>query len=361
MPTNTTPIHPPTTSQLHHLYAAIVTKKDALILINSQYQITWYNHIAAEYFQIDDTALQRPILDFIPNTHFNRYLHHIIDYPDGITLDISHQPRLLLQLRINTSPLGDFLLSATDITRFRKIEQMRKDFVDNASHELRTPLTVLSGYLETLSGNANMPPQWQRAFDQMQQQTKRMNALVHDLLLLSRLENETLQNKNQIIDMAELINQLFDDAQSYNTDHNHSLVLHIESHYDVVGSDLELASAFGNLITNAIKYTPPCGTITISWQDAVEGAIFSVQDTGIGIAADHLPRLTERFYRVDSGRSRETGGTGLGLAIVKHVLAQHDAHLTIESVEHKGSTFKVIFPKHRLHYADQEDDFGGAG
>ncbi len=223
------------------------------------------------------------------------------------------------------------LLVAYDVTRMHNLEQMRKDFVDNISHELRTPLTVLSGYIETFTDQEDISPRWKRAFDQMQSQTRRMNALVNDLLLLSRLENDKNIAKNQIIDMPNLMNQLFDDAQAYNVDYGHTLNLDIDSHCDLIGSDMEIASAFSNLITNAY---------------------FVVEDTGIGIDPKHLPRLTERFYRVDSDRSRRTGGTGLGLAIVKHVLMQHQAQLEIDSRENQGSTFKVIFPKERLSFPD---------
>ena len=149
--------------------------------------------------------------------------------------------------------------------------------------------------------------------------------------------------------MPSLMNQLYDDAHAYNIDYGHTLNLDIDSHCDLIGSDMELASAFSNLITNAIKYTPKGGTVTMGWHDNGEQAYFTVEDTGIGIDPKHLPRLTERFYRVDSARSRQTGGTGLGLAIVKHVLMQHQAHLEIESKENRGSIFKVIFPKERTY------------
>ena len=239
---------------------------------------------------------------------------------------------------------------AYDVTRMNNLEQMRKDFVDNISHELRTPLTVLSGYIETFTDQEDLNPRWKRAFDQMQSQTRRMNALVNDLLLLSRLENNKKIAKNQIIEMPSLMNQVYDDAQAYNVDYGHTLNLDIDSHYDLIGADMELASAFSNLITNAIKYTPKGGTINIGWHDDGEYGYFTVEDNGIGIDPKHLPRLTERFYRVDSARSRQTGGTGLGLAIVKHVLMQHDAYLEVESKENQGSIFKAIFPKERLYH-----------
>ncbi|MFU8926529.1 phosphate regulon sensor histidine kinase PhoR [Acinetobacter puyangensis] len=337
--------------------SSLMALEEAVVLIDEQHCIEWWNPAAERLLSLKFGDHKRQVLTIIRHPDFIQYFNHVNDFPDGIVVESSFHDGRYTQIKLTRFGYESRLLVAYDVTRIHKLEQMRKDFVDNVSHELRTPLTVLSGYLETLSENEEMPQRWKRAFDQMQQQTRRMNALVNDLLLLSRLENELLQAKNQIIDMAELMNQLFDDAQGYNTEYGHTLNLNLESHNDLIGSDMELASAFGNLITNAIKYTPSQGTITIAWQDRGDEAVFSVQDTGIGINPTHLPRLTERFYRVDSGRSRETGGTGLGLAIVKHVLAQHDGHLEIESKEQLGSTFKAVFPKHRLHRPESEENF----
>lgn len=337
--------------------SSLMALEEAVVLIDEQHCIEWWNPAAERLLSLKFGDHKRQVLTIIRHPDFIQYFNHVNDFPDGIVVESSFHDGRYTQIKLTRFGYESRLLVAYDVTRIHKLEQMRKDFVDNVSHELRTPLTVLSGYLETLSENEEMPQRWKRAFDQMQQQTRRMNALVNDLLLLSRLENESLQAKNQIIDMAELMNQLFDDAQGYNTEYGHTLNLNLESHNDLIGSDMELASAFGNLITNAIKYTPSQGTITIAWQDRGDEAVFSVQDTGIGINPTHLPRLTERFYRVDSGRSRETGGTGLGLAIVKHVLAQHDGHLEIESKEQLGSTFKAVFPKHRLHRPESEENF----
>ena len=220
---------------------------------------------------------------------------------------------------------------------------MRKDFVGNVSHELRTPLTVIMGYIETFSDQPDLDPKWRRGFNLMTQQTERMNRIINDLLLLSRLENEE-SIRTERVDMPKLMTSIFDDAQAYNKDFGHLIDLHIDSQLDVYGSEVYLNSALLNLVTNAIKYTPKGGEIRINWQEVKGGCSFSVQDNGIGIASEHIDRLTERFYRVDSGRSRSTGGTGLGLAIVKHVLYQHGAKLTIQSEENKGSTFTVFFP-----------------
>lgn len=335
--------------------ASLMALDEAVVLINGQQCLEWWNLAAERLLGLKAGDRQLQVLTILRYPELAQYFKQQQDSPEGIILASAVNEGRFIHLSLTRFDLDSYLLIARDVTRIHKLEQMRKDFVDNVSHELRTPLTVLSGYLETLSEQDIMPPRWKRAFDQMQQQTRRMNALVNDLLLLSRLENEPSQSKNQIVDMIELVNQLFDDAQGYNADYGHTLNLQLDSHHDLIGSDTELASAFGNLITNAIKYTPSPGTITIAWQDRGHEAVFSVQDTGIGINPKHLSRLTERFYRVDSGRSRENGGTGLGLAIVKHVLVQHDARLEIDSVEQQGSIFKAVFPKERLHAAD--DDF----
>lgn len=323
---------------------------EAVVLTDELHQIEWWNAAAERLLNINQQDKGRNILGILRQPSFVDYFHNMEQYPDGVKLNSSVYEDHHVQIKLTRFGMESRLLVAYDVTRVHNLEQMRKDFVDNISHELRTPLTVLSGYLETFTDQDDFNPRWKRAFDQMQSQTRRMNALVNDLLLLSRLENDRQVAKNQIVDMPSLMTQLFDDAQAYNTDYGHMLNLDIDSHCDLIGSDTELASAFGNLITNAIKYTPRggSGAITIGWHDDQENGYFTVQDNGIGIDLKHLPRLTERFYRVDSARSRHTGGTGLGLAIVKHVLMQHNAHLEIESEANKGSCFKAIFPKDRL-------------
>jgi len=329
--------------------SSLVALAEAVVLIDDNHQIEWWNPAAERLLGIQPLDRGRNILTILRQPAFIEYFHHIDQAPDGLKIKSTVLDEHYVQVKMTRFGGESRLLVAHDMTRMHNLEQMRKDFVDNISHELRTPLTVLSGYIETFTDQEDMNPRWKRAFEQMQSQTRRMNALVNDLLLLSRQENEKTIAKNQIIDMPSLMNQLFDDAHAYNIDYGHTLNLDIDSHCDLIGSDMELASAFSNLITNAIKYTPKGGTITIGWHDDGEHGYFSVQDTGIGIDPKHLPRLTERFYRVDSARSRQTGGTGLGLAIVKHVLMQHNAHLEVESKENSGSTFKAVFPKERLY------------
>lgn len=329
--------------------SSLVALAEAVVLIDDQHQIEWWNPAAEKLLGINPLDRGRNLLAILRQPSFIEYFNHIDQAPDGIRLQAQMDEERYVQVKLTRFGGESRLLVAYDTTRVHNLEQMRKDFVDNISHELRTPLTVLSGYIETFIDQDDITPRWKRAFTQMQSQTKRMNALVNDLLLLSNLENNKKVAKNQIIDMANLMNQLFDDARAYNLDYGHTLNLDIDSHCDLVGSDMEIASAFSNLITNAIKYTPKGGIITIGWHEDGDHAYFTVQDNGIGINPKHLPRLTERFYRVDSARSRQTGGTGLGLAIVKHVLMQHGAHLEISSKENEGSTFTAVFPKERLY------------
>lgn len=350
--------------QLHQNLATLIEKaQDSLkhltkgiILLNDDNVIEWNNLTATDLLAIDQQHIDQNIVDVLSDPQFLDYIQYPSHFPDGIKILSPEYQNRYIQIKITNFGANNRLLIADDVTRMHNLEQMRKDFVDNVSHELRTPLTVLSGYLETFREQDDLPATYDRAFSKMQAQTKRMTTLVNDLLLLSNLENQKNSIPHHLIDMPNLMNHLFDDTQAYNVDYGHSLQLEINSHYDIYGAEAEILSAFNNLISNAIKYTPKGGTITLGWHDHEEGAYFCVQDTGIGILAEHLPRLTERFYRVDTARSRLTGGTGLGLAIVKHVLIQHDARLEIESIEGEGSTFKVIFPKHRLHSHHPNDE-----
>ena len=329
--------------------SSLVALAEAVVLIDDQHLIEWWNPAAERLLGINPLDRGRNLLSILRQPNFIKYFNNIDQTPDGIRLQTQIDVEHYVHVKMTRFGGESLLLVAYDITRVHNLEQMRKDFVDNISHELRTPLTVLSGYIETFTDQDDITPRLKRAFTQMQSQTKRMNALVNDLLLLSNLENNKKVAKNQIIEMANLMNQVFDDARAYNLDYGHTLNLDIDSHCDLIGSDMEIASAFSNLITNAIKYTPKGGIINIGWHEQGDLAYFTVQDNGIGINPKHLPRLTERFYRVDSARSRQTGGTGLGLAIVKHVLMQHGAHLEISSKENEGSTFTAVFPKERLY------------
>jgi two-component system phosphate regulon sensor histidine kinase PhoR len=226
---------------------------------------------------------------------------------------------------------------------------MRREFVANVSHELRTPLTVVSGFLETLRDEAD-PAAARRYVDLMSEQARRMQRLVEDLLTLSSLESSPPPPMEEAVDMHALMERLGAEARALSGG-RHRIVVDGERGLDLVGSLKELESAFGNLVSNAIRYTPEKGEVRLRWQRTDEGAAFEVEDTGIGIAPEHIPRLTERFYRVDRGRSRETGGTGLGLAIVKHALSRHGGHLAIASEPGRGSRFSARFAGPRLRPA----------
>lgn len=226
-----------------------------------------------------------------------------------------------------------------------KLEKIRRDFVANISHELRTPLTVVSGYLELLLEQKHEATQpWQRIFGQMQQQTHRMQQLVEDLLLLSSIESANLPEALIVeVNVGRMLKSICEDARSLSGEKQHIIHEDIDAKLTIKGEPKELRSAFSNLVFNAVRYTPAGGAIYVSWHEKDNHKQFTVRDTGIGIAKEHIPRLTERFYRVDKGRSRDVGGTGLGLAIVKHVLIRHHAQLDIHSELGFGSEFCCYF------------------
>ncbi len=242
------------------------------------------------------------------------------------------------------------LLLVRDISQNVQVDRVRRDFVANASHELRSPLTVISGYLEVMDEDQSMPETWQTPVKEMREQADRMSALVNDLLILSKLESSLVATKEHSVDIHALIKAAQREALSLG-DHPRDIELNLASKAKLRGDESELKSVVSNLVSNAVRYTPEGGRVTISWSVDECGAHLAVTDTGIGIAEEDIPRLTERFYRADGGRAREQGGTGLGLAIVKHVLKRHDAELEISSQVGKGSRFICHFPAARLESA----------
>lgn len=338
-----------TTDPLKKIRSALLALRDAVILLNNDDGLAWWNQAAEDLLLLQATDKGQSIFDFITVPEFRQYYQAATPPSDGVNMVSWRDPKRYLKCEL--TPFGDEkLLIIYDVTRLQHLEQMRRDFVANVSHELRTPLTVMMGYIENFSAQEDMPPQWRRGFELMGQQTARMNRIVNDLLLLSRIEIEETHELNDI-DMTKLLTHIYDDAQAYNQEYGHTIHLQIDTYDGLYGSEMYLTSALSNLVINAIKYTPKGGNISISWTKTSEGCRFAVEDDGLGIAPQHLERLTERFYRIDSGRSRATGGTGLGLAIVKHVLYQHEAQLTIESTEGKGSTFSAVFPAAYVHSA----------
>lgn len=324
---------------------------DGAMTLDKDMTLQWCNQTAAEHLSLNlEMDRGHSILHIVRAPEFAHYAQQTAwDKPLLLHLKYLGRERLL-QLHLAPYGAGQYLMVTRDVTQIERLENTRKDFVANVSHELRTPLTVLTGFLETLHDmpeQALDPEQRRHYLALMMEQTGHMQALVADLLTLSALESSPSQN-NQPVIMNDLIQSALAQSQSLSAG-QHRFVAHIDAKLNIMGCATELASAISNLLTNAVRYTPPGGTITINWQRNTDGRPrYWVQDTGIGIAEQNIPRLTERFFRVDRGRSRQTGGTGLGLAIAKHVAMRHQAELEITSEPGKGSTFTIVFPPQRL-------------
>jgi two-component system phosphate regulon sensor histidine kinase PhoR len=321
---------------------------DGVIILSAQREIVWFNRQAARLL-----GLKRPvdiglrIDNLIRAPEFIHYLHGE-DFATPLVIRPPVQVDWHLALQLVPYGAGQYLLLVRDVTRQMRLEEMRKDFVANASHELRTPLTVISGYLDTLADDSSIDVAWAGPIKDMRAQAQRMNTIIGDLLELSRLEATDGEAVREPIDVPSMLQRMQRDALARG-DRPRQILMEIESEDGLFGAAQELESAFTNLLVNGIKYTPAEGTVRMRWWSDDEGAHFAVIDTGIGIPAEHIPRLTERFYRVDAGRSRERGGSGLGLAIVKHALQLHGGWLEVQSVEGKGSTFTCHFPLQRIY------------
>lgn len=320
---------------------------DGVVTLNRDNEILWFNRTASELLGLRrrvDSGLR--IGNLIRHPEFARYMADG-QFSQSVTLQPNTSAGRWLSLQLVAYGDGQKLLLVRDVTRQSQLEAMRKDFVANASHELRSPLTVISGYLETLASDPVIDAELRHPLNEMRRQADRMGAILHDLLELSRLEAEDGEVSGAPISIDALVAVLRKDALS-RPQRPAEVSVSVESELQIVGDEGQIHSAFANLVDNAAKYTPPDGRIGLRWWADDEGGHFSVTDTGIGIPPEHLPRLTERFYRVDAGRARSTGGSGLGLAIVKHALQRHGATLEIESVEGRGSTFSCHFPPRRL-------------
>ena len=324
---------------------------DGAITLNDALQVTWCNQVASEHTGLNlETDKGFSIFNIMRSPEFAAYARQA-SWPEPLLLHVNQDDKeraLLVQL--TRYGIHQFLIVTRDVTQMEKLETTRKDFVANVSHELRTPLTVLAGFLETVH---DMPPdsltteQREHYYGMMMEQARRMQTLIEDLLTLSTLESSPTTSGSPV-HVASLISKALQQAKVLSQG-QHVFVTNIDENLQINGIEAELSSAVSNLITNAVRYTPKDGTITISWYKTESNkACYSVQDTGIGIASQDIPRLTERFYRVDRGRSRSTGGTGLGLAITKHVAMRHDAELNIRSRPGAGSTFSLDFPPSRI-------------
>jgi len=330
---------------LARMRRAVQALPDGVVILDSANRIEWYNRTAETQLGFEGRVdLGQNIANLVREPEFIEYLQSQ-DHETPVRIARGQAIALSLQL----IPFGQSqkMLLSRDVTQAERVDVMRRDFVANVSHELRTPLTVLVGFLETVR-ELKLDPQRVRDYiGMMQEQSARMQRIIDDLLTLSALDSAPPASGERRIAVQPLLQRLQADAAGLSGG-RHVIRLEGETESELLGVENEVASAFGNLVSNAIRYTPPGGVVTLAWREGPDGARFTVEDTGIGIDAEHIPRLTERFYRVDRSRSRETGGTGLGLAIAKHALARHDAVLEIQSEPGKGSRFTARFPARRL-------------
>ena len=328
------------------LIAAGQALTDGVVLLDQQNQIVYCNSTAEmQLGLVVRTDRGQPVVNLVRQPEFVAYLQ-TSDFSRPLTLRSERSEDRVLSIYVIPYAGNRRLMQIKDVTQTDRLDRMRRDFVANVSHELRTPLTVLAGFLETLQEIDVDRDEQMRYLALMSEQSRRMESIVQDLLTLSTIESAPPPDA-ELVDMARLIDKLRRDAEALSGG-RHTIVVETDGRGDLRGSEPELVSAFGNLVANAVRYTPPGGTIRIVWHANRQGAEFAVQDTGIGIDAKHIPRLTERFYRIDRGRSRDAGGTGLGLAIVKHSLNRHQAQLDIKSTPGVGSRFSARFPGSRV-------------
>ena len=341
------------TTALEQFEHAAQAVPDGMIILNDNEQIDWCNPASRTYLGLDSDRDRGQFVRYLlRQAHFLEFLD-AADYSRRLVCKSPINREVSLSLQLVPFGEGKKLLVARDITELERVDAMRRDFIANVSHELRTPLTVVGGFVETLADAPDLPAsESRRYFDLMLDHTRRMQRLLDDLLTLSRLESADHSLKDELVNVQELAQALKAEAESLSRG-RHRVSLQLDSGAWLKGNLQEIRSALGNLVSNAVRYTPEGGEIILAWRECDGEAVFSVTDSGEGIAAEHIPRLTERFYRVDRSRSRETGGTGLGLAIVKHVLTRHGARLEIQSIPGKGSTFSAIFPAQRLQHAPE--------
>jgi two-component system phosphate regulon sensor histidine kinase PhoR len=328
-----------------YLKDSLASMRDAALIINSDGRLVWCND-AAEYllgikFESEEG---KPLSEVAPGKSLKRYMREE-NFQKPLRVKPGPDPEFCLQFEFSRFGSNDRLVFVKDVTEQDKLERMRRDFVGNVSHELRTPLTVIKGYIETLQSlMAGTDSTLQKSLGSMDTQVSRMERLIEDLLWLSRIESVEGERKEDQIDMVRLLSDVGDGLRTAWPERE--IVVTLECTQQILGSASELRSALSNLIVNALKYSD--GPVNVRWSETVVGPALLVEDQGEGIEAKHIPRLTERFYRVDKSRSQATGGTGLGLAIVKHVAVSHEARLFIDSEPGKGSTFRLVFPVDRV-------------
>ncbi|MDD2928506.1 MAG: phosphate regulon sensor histidine kinase PhoR [Sideroxydans sp.] len=335
-------------ASLQQMEQATAALPEGVVILDDVDRIEWCNPLASKHFGLDsDYDIGQQITYLARQPAFVQYLA-AREFGKPLVLHGARQDDLILSIKLISYGENQRLLISRDITQLQRIETMRRDFVANVSHELRTPLTVVNGFVETLQDMPSRDSEMaQRALYLMGEQTDRMEHLVDDLLTLSRLEDDQNRLREEKVEVDTLLDEVMRDGKLLSNG-KHRIELQENCGVNLNGSRDELRSAFSNLVSNAIRYTPDGGNIEVRWSLRDGHAVFAVKDSGIGIAQQHIARLAERFYRVDRSRSRETGGTGLGLAIVKHVAMRHQARLHIVSEEGQGSTFSIIFPAVRM-------------
>jgi len=321
---------------------------EGAVLLGPEHEILWFNHRAAEWLGLRrkrDFGIR--IENLVRHPDFIEYLHGD-EHAEGVMVqDTSDISRWFSFHVVRTGMAERQLLMVRDVSREQQLQSMRRDFVANASHELRSPLTVITGYLDALADDQKLDPTWSAPILEMRRQAERMSTIIRDLLELSKLESGERPLDEEPIDIPGMLALLRKETLAL--EHRpHEVRLTLDSNEWLKGVENEVHSIVSNLVSNAVKYTPPQGEIELRWWADENGGHIAVRDTGVGIAPEHIPRLTERFYRVDSGRSRDLGGSGLGLAIVRHALQRHEGTLTIDSIEGRGSTFTCHFPLSRL-------------
>ncbi|HHJ3248860.1 TPA: phosphate regulon sensor histidine kinase PhoR [Vibrio parahaemolyticus] len=318
---------------------------DAVVVFRAEGNIVWCNRLAQHLLGFhwpEDSG--QPISNLIRTPDFIKYLNKK-DFSEPLEMRSPLNVERMLELRIVPYTEGEHLMVVRDVSQLKQLEGMRRNFFANVSHELRTPMTVLQGYLEmTEDPDMIVGPMWTKAHGVMTEQLNRMNSLVNQLLTLSKIEAAPMHELEDVVNVPAMLEVLEKEAISLSSDDQHKLKFDVDTSLRVLGDDDQLRSAISNLVYNAVKYTPPGANIHVRWYQTAQGACLEVEDSGDGIEPQHLHRLTERFYRVDKARSRDTGGSGLGLAIVKHALSHHDSHLEIQSEVGVGSKFSFVLP-----------------
>ena len=334
-------------SYLNRFQSMTKAMPDATVVLRKGNEIEWFNAAAQQQLGLRQSLdLMQRIDNLIRNPQFTEFLRNQ-HYSEPLEIPAPHNDAR--RLSIVVVPYGNDrrLLVARDVSQLQRLEEARRDFVANVSHELRTPLTVINGYLETMVDFPEADPlmqYWGHPVKVMHEQSQRMASIVEDLLMLSSLETSRREIYKEAIDIPSMVKIAAEEGRQLSADSQHNITTEVDEQLWFCGNQSQLFSVFTNLVFNAVRYTPEGGDIKLRWFLEGDKACFEVEDSGVGIAPQHIPRLTERFYRVDVGRSRDTGGTGLGLAIVKHILEHHDARLTIESEVNKGSIFRCCFP-----------------